>query len=274
MMEPLFIDYPEECIVFFKRNMKFSLVSGSVLISLQVKGLITANRMWLTKTKWDKVLWFWAATRLCMYFLQLPIRWRLACKVWDAHLQINRAGQTQKLLMMLRTWEWTFIQYLSRALLAWLTITILTTYFYPELFRDHIHRQGILQYSLMSVLLLCVQTLISIVWLKQVLNQGWVDNSAITLEEFRNCTDRFRSLQELTHKLTSRESPFDKLPIAINPQTREEDPMKNVQIYFMTHCGICKSSFSQSPSPPVEGVPNSEPLHDLTLRNDYTETFF
>ena len=67
-----------------------------------------------------------------------------------------------------------------------------------------------------------------------------------------------------------RKSPFEKLPIAINPQTRKEDPMKDVQIYFMTHCGICKSSFSQSPSPPVEGVPNSEPLHDLTLRNYYT----
>lgn len=270
MMEPLFIDYPEECLVFFKRNMKFSLLSGSVLISLHVKALITANRMWLIKNNWDKVLWFWAATRICTYFIQLPVRWRLACKVWEAHRQITRAAQTQKLLMMLRTWEWTFIQWLSRALLAWLAITILTTYFFPWLFRDHIHRQGILQYCLMSVLLLCVQTLISIVWLKRVLNQGWVDNTEITLEEFRNCSDAFRSLEELTQRLTSRISPFDKLPIAINPQTRKEDPMKDVQIYFMTQCGICKSSFSQSPSPSVEAVPNSEPLHDPTLRNDNT----
>jgi len=111
MMEDLFIDYPEECIVFFKRHMKFSLLTGSVLISVHVKALIIAYRQRLYKTNmYDNVLWFWAAARIFAYFAQLPLRLRLARKVWEAHRQNTRAMQAQHLLMMLRTWEWTAVQ--------------------------------------------------------------------------------------------------------------------------------------------------------------------
>jgi len=270
MMEALFIDHPEECIVFFKRNMKFSLLTGSVLISVHIKALIIAYGQRQYKTNmYDHVLWFWGAARIVTYFAQLPVRLRLALKIWEAHRQNTRAMQVQHLVLMLRTWEWTVVQYISRVLLSWLALTIVSTYFFPKLFRDWIHRDCVLEYCLYNVILLSVQTVISALWLKRLRNQGWVDNTGITLEELRNSSDQFTSLEELRLRLTSRKSPFDVLPIAINPQTLNEDPMKDVQIYFQSHCGICKSSFSLSPSPPVESVPNSNvPVHDPTPRND------
>lgn len=251
-MEHLFLEHPEECLVFFKRNIKISLVTGGGLISAQVSALIKSRKSWEAKNIKDKLLWFWVVLRILAYFLQIPIRYKLAQMVWQAHRQNGRARQGLQLLEMLRTWEWTVVQHISRALLIWLSITIISTWWFKDVFEDQVHRKSVSRYCWISVLLLCTQTAISIRWLKRVLNEGWVDNTEISLSEFRNCSDQFRSLAELKWRLYSRSSPFDQIPLTAKLQALEKDRIKNVQIYFPSDCAICKSGFSiSSPSAPV-----------------------
>jgi len=252
MMEHLFMEHPEECLVFFKRNIKVSLVTGGGLISAHISALIKSRKSWEAKNIKDKLLWFWVVSRIVAYFLQIPIRYKLAQMVWQAHRQHGRAQQGWQLLAMLRTWEWKVVQHISRALLFWLSATIVTTWWFADVFEDQVHRRSVSRYCWISVLLLLTQTAISIRWLKRVLNEGWVDNTEISLGEFRHCSDQFRSLIELKQQICSRSSPFDRIPWASSPLTLEKEPMKNVQIYIPTHCAICKSGFSISlPSSPL-----------------------
>jgi len=249
MMEHLFIHYPAECLGWSKRNLKISLVTGGGLMSVHIMALIESWKKWENKNIWDKILWIWVFSRIAIYFLQLPIRYRIAKRVWQAHRQVRRSEQRQMALAMLRTWEWRVVQWYSRALLGWVVLTIIFTWWFGRAFEDKVHRMSVLKYCWTSVLLLCVQTAISVRWLKRLLDEGWVDNTAISLDEFRKSSDQFRSLGELRKRLYSRVYPFDRLPLKVNPQTLDEDPMSNVQIYFPTHCAICKSGFPLSISP-------------------------
>lgn len=248
-MEDLFVEHPEECLVFFKRNIKVSLVTGGGLISAHIGALIESRKSWEAKNIKDKILWFWVVSRTVAYFVQIPIRYKLAQIVYQAHRQNGRAQQGWQLLAMLRTWEWKVVQYLSHALLFWLSTTILVTWWFADVFEDQVHRRSVSRYCWISVLLLLVQTVISIRWLKRVLNEGWVDNTEISLSEFRNCSDQFRSLTELKQQLCARSFPFDRIPLASSLLAMEKDPLKNVQIYFPTHCAICKSGLSISLTP-------------------------
>jgi len=243
MMEHLFIHYPAECLGWSKRNLKISLVTGCGLMSVHIIALIKSWKKWDNKNIYDKILWVWVFSRIVIYFLQLPIRYRIAKRVWQAHRQNRVSEQRQMALAMLRTWEWTVVQWYSRILLGWVGLTILLTWWFGPLFRDQAHRMSVLKYCCTSVLLLIVQTAISVQWLKRLLDEGWVDNAAVSLPDFRKSSNRFRSLTELRKRLYLREYPFDCLPMDANPQTLVDDPMRNIMVYIPTHCAICKSHF-------------------------------
>lgn len=272
MMEHLFVEHPEECLAFFKRNMKISMVTGGSLILSHIIALEESWKSWEAKNIWDKLLWFWVATRVITYFSQIPVRYRIVQRVWQADRQTTLVGKRQHLLDMLRMWEWTVVQYVSRGLLTWLLVTIWLIWWFADVFEDQVHRTSVFRYCWTSVILLGVQTAISVRWLKRVLNDGWVDDKEITVDQFRNSTDQFRSLTELKHLLCIRLHPFDRLPLTVNPKTLVEDPMTNVQIYFPTHCAICKFGFSLSSHSSPLSIHDSEPEHNdpsvTDARND------
>jgi len=243
MMEHLFIHYPSECLGWSKRNLKISLVTGCGLMSFHIIALFKSWKKWENKNIYDKILWVWVFSRIVIYFLQLPVRYRIAKRVWQAHRQNRVSQQRQMALAMLRTWEWTVVQWYSRVLLGWVGLTILLTWWFGPVFRDQAHRMSVLKCCCTSVLLLCLQTAISVQWLKRLLDEGWVDNTSISLHDFRKSSNRFRSLTELRKLLYSRQYPFDCLPIDANPETQHEDPMSNIQVYLPTNCAICKSRF-------------------------------
>jgi len=272
MMEQLFREHPEECLRFFKKNIKISLVTGGVLISVHINALVKSQKTWETKNMKDKLLWFWVALRILTYFFQLPIRYKLAKRVWQAHRQHRRAQQGRHLLAMLRMWEWTVVQYISRALLLWIAVTIVWTWWFADLFEDQVHRRSVLLWCWVSVFLLIIQTVISVQWLKRLLNEGWVDNTEISLRDFRNCSDQFNSLEAMKQLLYTRSYPFDRLPIKVNRETLEKDPTKYVQVYIPPHCAICKSGYTIStPSSPLSCNGSTSLVYDEMKHNAHVE---
>lgn len=232
-------------------------------MSFHINAAMKSWGNWETKNIYDKLLWCWVFFRILMYFLQLPIRYRIAKLVWQAHRQNRRSEKRLMALAMLRTWEWTVVQLYSRALLAWVFATIVGTWYLAHVFEDQVHRTDVLTYCWMNVFLLCTQTFISVRWLRKLLDEGWVDSTEITIAQFRQSSDQFRSLAVLKQLLHSRAYPFNRLPRNVNLQTHgedkilEEDPI-HCKIYFPTHCAICKSGFSNSISTPLSWHKSTE----------------
>merc|ERR1719320_488712 len=211
----------------------------------------------------DSTLKWFVGFRVSIFFLQVPVRWRLATMIWSLEGK-TRALQTQRLFEILDTWEWRFCQITSFASLVWLGVTTLVTWF-SDIFVDQAVRRTVLLVCVFSITVLLVQVGVTLNWLNSLLYR-WVDNEHVPIEKFREHTDTFTSCQELIRSLTARVDKFKDLPIALDPDTGEKDPMRGVQIYIPSLCAICKVDFN---------LPSTEPeraVEDKVVKASSTES--
>lgn len=229
-------------VLFFKRVIKFAMITGCIITALLLQVLLWPSSATEPPNLFDAALKWFVGFRVSIFFLQLPVRWRLASMIWNIE-GMTRDLQTRRLFELIRTWEWTFCQYISITLIIWLGVTTLVTWWFPEIFVDQAARRTVLTTCGFSITVLSVQVALTIRWLTSLLNL-WVDNVHVPMEKFRAHTDTFASCQELIRTLKARLDIFEDLPIALDPDTGEKDPMRGVQIYIPSLCAICKADFN------------------------------
>jgi len=241
-MEYFFVEYPGEMVQFFKRVIKFGMFTGCIITAILLYVLLWPSSVLKPTNMFDKGLKWCVGLRVAIFFLQLPVRWRLASMIWSLE-GMNRNLQTIRLFEIIRTWEWTFCQYTAIILIVWLVGTTVATFWYPDIFVDQTTRRAVLTACEFSITVLIIQIGITIEWLNSLLNQ-WVDNVHVPMEKFREHTDTFTSCQEVIRTLIARVDKFKDLPIALDPDTGKEDPMRGIKIYIPRVCAICKADLN------------------------------
>jgi len=249
-MDYIFVEHPGEVVLFFQRLIKLGMYAGCTITAFLLHALLWPSSITEQPNMFDTCLRWFVSFRVSIFFVQIPVRWRLATMIWNLEGK-PRVLQTQRLFEILETWEWTFCQITSIASIVWLGVTFSVTFWLPDIFMDQTVRRTVLIVCVCSVTVLFVQVVVTLMWLRSLL-YPWVDNKHVAMDKFREHTDTFSCCQELIRTLKARTDKFENLPINLDPDTGEFDPMRGVQIYIPSYCGVCKVDFNL-PSTEQEG---------------------
>eukprot|EP00483_Globobulimina_turgida_P009526 UN09545 len=126
-MEHLCETYPNESILFLKRAICTTIVTGFVLTTPIIICVWNSP-----KNESDESLRVWSLIRILLFFIQIPLRY----DVWNKlnKCAINESLKRNMLVNILRSDSWKCTQIGSFIVSLWVCITIISTYILKDIY--------------------------------------------------------------------------------------------------------------------------------------------
>lgn len=129
-MEQLCKIYPNESILFLKRAIVTTIISGLILTTPIIICIYVSIIRW---NSIDNSLRFWSLLRILLFFIQIPLRYDVWRKLNKCY---NNIDNNQYLVYILQSKSWKCTQISSFIVLIWVFVTIICTnilnYYYKQ----------------------------------------------------------------------------------------------------------------------------------------------